>query len=169
MAEYVLDACDCVQHAAAIDAFAKAEFAADGDLAFQFRFVGEESRRHLAGVDEHEWCVEQGGDLADLIELGGIGDRVEGGAESESAFTASGVDVDHDAHAREDVGLDEWAMRYEMDPRALPGKARFHVDAIEGRDALVGGARTVAELRHKQHAPADLAGIELLAERLTAT
>ena len=87
----------------AIDAFSEAEFPANRNLAFGFGLIGQQARSHLTGVDEHEWRIEERSGITDLCELVRIGHGMKRSAKCESAFAATGMQVDDDAHPRKDA------------------------------------------------------------------
>ncbi len=162
--ENILNAGGCMQDAAAIDRFAEAEFAANGDFAFGFSLVGQQSRGHLAGIDQHEGRVEQSGYTGDFGELRRVGYRMERCAEGESAFAAAGVHIDDYAHPGKNVCLDEVGDAIGDGAARIAGEGAVHVDVVEGRSTLIGSAGTLAELWHENNAAADLLGVELLTE-----
>ena len=77
MAEDVLYAFIGMLHALTVYCFSEPEFSADRDLAVRFRLVGQQSRRHLAGVNHDERCVEQSSHPGNLGALRRVGNRMK--------------------------------------------------------------------------------------------
>ena len=160
--ENVLDAFITMTHSLEADGFSVAEFAADGYLALLLGFFGKQTRGHIAGVDQDERCVEQRGDLVHLSALLKIGNGMERSAERKTAFVTAGVKVDDHADLREDPGLDEIRDPVGDGAAWIAGKCAVHVDAVERRDASVGVAGALAQLRHENDAAGDFRRVEIV-------
>src|ERR1700733_8602125 len=76
------------------------------------------------------------------------------------------MNIYHDVHLREDPGLYEAGNAVGDGAARIAGKGAVHVDAIERRDAGVGGAGALTQLRRQNHATGHLGRVEIMAQTL---
>src|ERR1022692_4712970 len=91
---------------------------------------------------------------------------MERGTEREASFPPSGMDIQDDGDSRKDTGLHK--VRDTVGDRAarVAREGPIHIHMVERRDTLVGGAGALAQLRHQNHAAADLLGQDVPAQAL---
>ena len=131
MPEDVFEALVSMAHAGQANGFTKSEFAADGDLALFFRFFGQQTGRHIAGVNQNERRVEQCRDQVHFLALRPVRNRMKGCTQGEAAFIAAGMHVNYDAHLRENARLYEICNAVRDRAARITRKRAIHVHAIE--------------------------------------
>src|SRR5262245_18006371 len=88
------------------------------------------------------------------------------GTKSEAALPASSMHIDDDIDFGKNTGLHKVCDSIRDCSAWIARKSPIHVDVVKRRNPLIGGTRALAQLRHQDHSPADLVGIEFLTQAL---